>query len=346
MLMSQSSFKDRALRELDVLHPSKMRLITMLPPLSERLNPFVGDGVIIRPALMYSAQGGFNKLAPAWGMIRRGIENDTITERATLVAASSGQTARGLAHICKRLGLGFIAVMKSDVPSQKVNAVSFYGVPVEVLQTPFNTIERAIKEAKMENCVVIDQYNDPANAGSQCEFMAPQLWLDPECHNDVIVIAGGTLATAIGTEQHAKKHGYSSSVILAICADGEEIPAGRTEQSIRREVKNGSLDDFSEVYKVSRYAAFVAAAALSHELNWTMPGPTSGMAFVGSLKLISKHRQEGTLDRMRGPDGTIHITFLCPDGMEWYFEIAKAELHGERDFEAKRILGERLLLLP
>ena len=344
--MSAYGFKDRALSELDTLHPSKVRLITMLPPLTQYLNPFANDGVIIRPALMYSARGGFNKLAPAWGMVRRGIESGLITENVTLVAASSGQTARGLAHICKRIGLGFVAVMKSDVPTQKASAVTYYGVPIEVLHTPFNTIERAIKEAKMEGGIIIDQYDDPANAGSQCEFMAPQLWKEPFWRNDIIVAPGGTLGTGLGIKRHAEACGYSSQVSLAICADNEEIPAGRTEQRIRKEVKNGSLDDFSEVHKVSRYAAFVAAAALSHELVWTMPGPTSGMDLVGILKLLSKHRQEGTLDRMRGTDGTIHATFLCPDGMEWYFEYAKSVLHGERDFEARRIVGERLLQIP
>ena len=60
-----------------------------------------------------------------------------------------------------------------------------------------------------------------------------------------------------------------------------------------------------------------------------LAGPSSGMALLGLMQVLEKHKSEGTLDQLRNKDGEVVAVFVCPDSALLYLEKYPANLDPE-----------------
>lgn len=300
--------------------PRSHRLVRMGVPLSPALNPFAAEGVEIRPAFLYVDT--FNSKAPvAYELVVDGIRSGKITPETTVGIASSGNTGLGAGMFCKALGLKCEIVMQSDAPASKINAVRALGNPVDVVLLNKGTVEYAREKGKQPGFYDSDQYGNMANLIAQSTYLAPQLWEANNDRIDVVVAPGGTLGTAGGLKKFASEHGKATKVILALCADGEEVPGARDRQRIERDVTIAKPEDFFYCGCAGRHDSFLASHAMLSEAEWTPGGPSSGLSLFVALCFIQKHLDEKTLDQLRGSDGRIRVVFLCPDDCRPYSDL-------------------------
>lgn len=346
--MKNTTWRSQALAKLESIRPSLYRLARATAPFSDAANPFEVDGVIMVGIMLYGDT--FNSKMPvAFGLIEDGIRRGKIKSSTTVICASSGNTGLCVALLCKMLGLKCRIIMSSDVPDSKVALISALGSPIEVVlhtSKDETTVERARREGKKRGFYDTDQYARDANPAAQCKYLGPQIWKEPQGQRrriDILVVPGGTLGTAEGLRRYAAENGISTEIILALCAQKQEVPGARTVESIARDVRTASLDDFRHKLVATRYDSFLASYAILSEFPWTPGGPTSGLSYLAALRFVAQLKDQGTLDRYRGTDGKIRIFFLCPDDYRLYASLYKAELKEAADFSSPSIAVSRLL---
>jgi len=328
---------------LERMNPARLRLVRMAAPLAA-LNPFAADGVTITPALLYAECN--SKIAVAYELVRSGILSGEITQGTRVVIPSSGNTGLDAAMLLKALGVRGEVLMPQTAPPAKVGLVSVLGYPIDTTLVSASTVTRAKELAALPGVFVLDQYGRrEENRGAQKRHLAPKLWGAHRGDIDIVVASGGTLGTAGGLLDYIEERGLSTTVVLALCAPGEEIPAGRDEARIRREVSIGSVDEFAHRMLVTRFQAFLASYAMfSQAAEWGPGGPTSGEALSATLRFIKKHKDAGTLDQFRNKkDRSIRVVFLCPDDYRAYSDLYRAELNDDRDYFSPNIPVKRLL---
>lgn len=322
------------------MNPSRRRLVCVADPISSNLNPFDGDKVIFTPALLYADT--FNSKAPvAYQLILDGIASGEITPDTTVVAASSGNTGLGVAQGCKMIDLKCKIIMQTDTPALKVGAITMLGEPIEIEQISSGTVQRAREYGAQPGYYDTDQYARPGNLKAQYSFLAPQLWGN-NFDIDVLVASGGTLGTIGGLQKFAKEREFTTKFVVALCADGEEVPGARDEARVKRDVAGLSVDQFDAKLYGSRYDSFLTSMALVPEIAWMSGGPTSGLAFLSALRYIDQHKKAGTLDSLRGKNGYVQAVFICPDDFRLYADLYRSTLNAE-DFKSSRISPTRLI---
>jgi cysteine synthase len=327
---------------LQRMNPAHSRLVRVVQPLPATLNPFVDEGVIITPALLYGDT--FNSKTPvAYTLVAGGIAAEAITPETTVVTASSGNTGLGIALVCKALNLKCEIVMQNDTPAQKVGVISVLGNPVNTVLVSSGTIAYARDRGSQPGFFNADQYGDrDGNRGAQKTHLAPQLWGTHGNRIDIVVVPSGTLGTASGLMDYAAEQELSTTVVLALCADGEEVPAARDEARIRRDVTIASLEEFPHRMYATGYQSFLASYSMFGTVEWTPGGPTSGLALSAALRFIQAQRDRKTLDQFRGADGMVRVVFLCPDEYRPYGDLYRRVLKGS-DFTSPFTSHARLL---
>jgi len=324
------------------LHPNSRKLVRIASPLTDALNPFANDGVKITPAILYSST--FNSKVPvAYELIAEAIRSGKITKETKVVAASSGNTGLGIAQINKCIGIESLIVMQNDTPQPKVGIISSLGHPINTALVSSGTVQYAREKGAEPGWYNVDQYTNKANLEAQFKYFAPQLWIEHRGRIDLIVAPGGTLGTAGGLKKYVEENGFGAKIVLALCADGQEVPGARDEARIRRDVKIASVDDFEYRMTATRYQSFLASYAMFAEIDWTQGGPTSGLALSVALRFLQKHKDAGSLDRFRGRDGDINVVFLCPDDYRLYADLYRSTLNEQRDFFLSSVPVSRLL---
>lgn len=326
---------------LELMDPARRTLVRIGPPFSSALNPFLDDGVTIRPAILYADT--FNSKAHvAYELVAEGIRSGQITKDTVVLAASSGNTGLGVAQFCKALGVKCTVIMQSDTPAPKVGIIAALGNPVDVLLVSSGTVATARSRGAEPGHYDTDQYGRPANLVAQYKYLMPQLFQADKNLIDVLVVPGGTLGTAGGAKKFVEEHGLKTKIVLALCADGDEVPGARDEERIRRDVKIASIGDFHDRMYGNRYQSFLASYAAFPESVWTPGGPTSGLALSAALRFVKYHKDAKTLDGLRGNDGKIRVMCLFPDDYRPYADLYRSTLKA-KDFSLQTVPIRRLL---
>lgn len=136
------------------------------------------------------------------------------------------------------------------------------------------------------------------------------------------------MGTCLGVARYGRDHGLSTKVVPVMCAEGQEVPAARTLSRVKRDIRlpwRTYFDEATDLEFGSRYAAFLLSF-----LSWRyVPvelGPSFGLALVGALKFLRRHKLAGTLDRFRDTsDGTVHVVVFGPDDYRPYHALYLAQ---------------------
>lgn len=308
--------------------PSDIRLVRLSRILPPELNPFHNEGVTIQIAGV-PGEAKHSKWIVARSGIYDGVLSGRITPDTTVIEATSGNTGEGLATVCNLLGVPFLAVMSSDVPQEKVDAIRIIGRRTGVhLMTDADetTVEYARRKGREDGYYNPDQYANAWNPDAHYTYLAPQVWKQ-QPKISILFPPGGTMGTYIGLARYARDRGTGTTVIPVVCAEGEEVPGARTLSSIKKDVRQKWQEYCSEEDFVfgSRHLSFFLSF-----LTWSylVPhlGPSSGLALAGAYQFLKTHRDAGTLEQFRQDDKKIRVVVFGPDDNRPYHGLYFGEL--------------------
>lgn len=169
------------------------------------LSRFYGCSVYVKAD--YMNPGMSAKDRPAFYMVRDAERRGLLKPGYTVVEASSGNTAIGLAMICKELGYKCHFFLSKKCSDEKISLLGVYGATHTVcassgcVNDPESTIGRAKRYCDTRNDTYFcNQYANEANSRSHYETTGPEIWDQTDgtvTHFFAGVGTGGTI-TGVG----------------------------------------------------------------------------------------------------------------------------------------------------
>ena len=262
--------------------------------------------------------GGSVKDRACLSMIER-AERENLIEpsKTTIVEASSGNTAAGLAMCCRVKGYPLTVVMPESTMPEKVRTARAFGADI-VLTDPAAGLAGAIEKAREmarndPDCHILDQFSNEADIKTHREKTAKEIADQIPGGLDALVCGFGTGGTITGLGSGLKNI-YPGLRVTAVepeecpvLSGGEPGPHGIPGISpgfVPEKLDRSVIDS---VRAVSTEDARRCARKLARE-EGILVGTSSGAAFFGAL----------AVSREIGP-GKAVLAVFC-DGGEAYLE--------------------------
>jgi cysteine synthase len=167
----------------------------------------------------------------AVSMIEAAEKSGELKPGGTVLESSSGNTAIGLALVCKLKGYRLVIVLSENVTTERKELLKSYGAEIIYSQGALGSngaIAKA-KEVKKENpdWVLLYQYGNVANLDAHYKTTGPEILKDcPEV--DVFVAGMGTSGTLMGVSKFFKENKPDVQIVAVEPPIGEVITALRS----------------------------------------------------------------------------------------------------------------------
>lgn len=196
-----------------------------------RLGRVAPEGHAVLAKAEFANPGGSVKDRPALAMIQRAVEDGTLTDGATIVEATSGNTGISLAMIAAVLGYHCILVMPEDMSLERRQILKTYGAEV-VLTPPHDGMAGAVKRAHaiasgIDNSFVPEQFSNPANPDAHAEGTAREILEQTGGDVGVFVAGVGTGGTLSGVGRVLKQELGNQVRIVAVEPAASAVLSGR-----------------------------------------------------------------------------------------------------------------------
>ena len=275
-----------------------------------RMNPVPGVELLVK--LESLNPGGSVKDRIALRMIEHAEATGELTPEKTVLEASSGNTAIGLAVVCAVKGYRLLVTMSESASEDRKRILKAYGA--KLLLTPgYQGTDGAIEEAyrlareEPDKYVLVDQFNNDANWQAHYEGTGQEIWEATGGQVDVVVLTMGTTGTLMGTTRALKQLNPAIRVV------GVEPFKGHKIQGLKnmKESYPPGIFQPAEPYvlvNVADEAAYEMARRLARE-----EGIFVGMSAGAAMKVAFDEAQalgQGT------------VVALLPDGGERYLSTS------------------------
>ncbi|WP_068310927.1 cysteine synthase A [Polycladidibacter hongkongensis] len=243
--------------------------------------------------------------------------------KTTLIEPTSGNTGIALAFAAAAKGYRLILVMPETMSIERRKMLKLLGADLELTEGP-KGMKGAVARAEellgeIENAVMPQQFQNPANPEIHRNTTAEEIWADTEGKVDAFVSGIGTGGTITGVSQVLKQRKPDLHV-LAVEPEASPILSGGAPgphkiQGIGAGFVPDVLDTgvYDEVAQVSNEDAF----ALAREVARTEGIPTgisSGAALKAALELGKQEQYAGK-----------NIVVIIPSFAERYLSTALFE---------------------
>lgn len=285
-----------------------------------KLNAF-GKGL---PSELYAKLECFNpagsvKDRVAVNMLEKARAKGLITEGATIIEPTSGNTGIGLAAAAVSLGYKAVLVMPDTMSVERQKLLKAYGADIvltEGAKGMLGSIEKA-KElcGKTPNSFIPSQFDNPDNPEAHTLTTGPEIWDDMNGEVDIFVASIGTGGTLSGTGRYLKEKNPAIKVIGIEPFDSPLITKGKAGphgiQGIGANFIPDNLDMsvVDEVVTVRTADAFRACRAFA-ETEGLLVGISSGAALKAASEIAQRPENEGK-----------KIVVLLPDSGERYMSV-------------------------
>lgn len=285
-----------------------------------KLNAF-GKGL---PSELYAKLECFNpagsvKDRVAVNMLEKARAKGLITEGATIIEPTSGNTGIGLAAAAVSLGYKAVLVMPDTMSVERQKLLKAYGADIvltEGAKGMLGSIEKA-KELcdKTPNSFIPSQFDNPDNPEAHTLTTGPEIWDDMNGEVDIFVASIGTGGTLSGTGRYLKEKNPAIKVIGIEPFDSPLITKGKAGphgiQGIGANFIPDNLDMsvVDEVVTVRTADAFRACRAFA-ETEGLLVGISSGAALKAATEIAQRPENEGK-----------KIVVLLPDSGERYMSV-------------------------
>lgn len=266
--------------------------------------------------LEYLNPGGSVKDRIALSMIEEAEQQGILKPGSIIVEPTSGNTGIGLAWIARAKGYRAILTMPETMSIERRNLLRARGA--ELVLTPGaqgmkGTIAKAQElAATLENAVLLQQFENPANPLKHYRTTAEEIWRDTEGQVDVFVAGVGTGGTITGVGRRLKELNPEIEII-AVEPDASAVLSGEQPgphkiQGIGAGFIPGILDRgvIDRIIRVTDHDALLTGRRLSLR-EGLLTGISSGAAAFAAIQI---GREAGYENK--------NIVVLLPDTGERY----------------------------
>lgn len=272
-------------------------------------------------AKLYAKLESFNpagsvKDRVAKAMIEDAEASGRITDGATIIEPTSGNTGIGLAALAAARGYRMIVVMPDTMSVERRKLVKAYGAEV-VLTEGTKGMKGAIEKAdalaaEIPNSVVMGQFVNSANPKAHREGTGPEIWTDTDGAVDLFVAGVGTGGTITGVGECLKAKNPKIGVIAVEPSDSPVLSAGVAGAHGIQGIGAGFVPQtlnttiYDEIITVENAAAFETVRLLA-KTEGVLAGISSGAALWAALRVAKRPENKGKT-----------VVVLLPDTGERY----------------------------
>jgi cysteine synthase A len=253
-----------------------------------------------------------------------GLCNGWISERTTIVEASSGSTAISEAYFARFLGLPFVAVMPSSTSTEKIALIEAQGGACRLVADPTAVYVEAQRLAEELDGYYLDQFTYAERAtdwrgnNNIAESIFSQMALERYPVPTWIVVGAGTGGTSATIGRYARfaRHATLMCVVdpddsifySAWTGDASTFTgrASRIEGIGRQRLEPSFLPDIVDRMIRVPDAASIATMRLVRERTGRSVGGSTGTNVWGALLLVAEMLS-------RGERGSV-VTLICDGG--------------------------------
>ncbi len=245
-------------------------------------------------------------------MIEAAEASGELVAGKTVLEASSGNTAIGLAMACAVKGYKLAVAMAESASEERKKILRAYGA--ELILTPGHmgtdgAIEEAYRLAREEpdRYVLVDQFNNEANWRAHYDGTGKEIYEATEGKVDVVVVTMGTTGTLMGTTRILRELNQKIRVV------GVEPFKGHKLQGLKNMKESYPPGIFvpgepDEIANIEDEVAFDCARLLARRFG-ILVGMSSGAALAVAIREADKL------------DSGVVVTLL-PDGGERYLSTS------------------------
>lgn len=289
--------------------------------LSRRLR---GQNIHIYALLGFVAPPGNIKRIPAGYMLERAVATGLLKPGDTLVEPTSGNMGVSLAYCAKKYDVSVIAIVADTMPAGKLLPLQRHGARIVKesealahlgLAKSSGSVELGRRYAEEIGAVFLNQYGNAWNPESYAVLVAPALWKGLDGNIAMFVASVGSTGTLLGIGGFLKTKNPGIEIIATMPYLGQSIDGTRDFERLK-EISH----DWQTLDPVVEPIDERTARATSNLLNESgIPGgPSSGAALGSAEHALLNKLGNGTLDRMRGPDGTVGVVVPFSDTLYPY----------------------------
>lgn len=266
----------------------------------------LGKCEFMNPTSSVKDRIGFN-------MIRRALESGEIDKETTVIEPTSGNTGIALAANCAALGIRLILTMPDSMSIERRKLLKALGA--ELVLTPAakgmkGSIAKAEElKAKLEKAVILQQFQNPANAEIHELTTAKEILRDTDGKLDAFVAAVGTGGTITGTGRVIKQELPNVSIFAVEPKNSPVLSGGAPSPHKIQGIGAGFVPDiletslYSEVITVSNEDAFATSRMLAKK-EGLLVGISAGANVYAAMEVAKRAEFAGK---------TI-VTILCDTG--------------------------------
>ena len=267
--------------------------------------------------LEYFNPAGSIKDRIAKAMLDDAEEKGLISEGATIIEPTSGNTGIGLAAVAVAKGYKAILTMPETMSVERRNILKAYGA--EIVLTPGEKgMSGAIAKAnelaeEIPNSFIPGQFDNPANPAIHKATTGPEIWRDTEGDVDIFIAGVGTGGTLTGAGTYLKEQKPDVKVIAVEPATSPVLSKGvggpHKIQGIGAGFVPKVLDTqiYDEVFPVENDRAFEYGKVLA-KTEVILVGISSGAALYAAVQEAKKPENEGKT-----------IVVILPDNGDRYY---------------------------
>ncbi len=284
-------------------------------PLVEISNALNKGGARVLAKVEFFNPGGSAKDRIALAMVEDAEKRGLIKPGATIVEPTSGNTGVGLALVAAIKGYHLVLTMPETMSIERRRLAAAYGA--EIVLTPGaegmkGAINKANEIALARNGIILQQFENPANAEAHNRTTGPEIWADTDGAVDAFVAGVGTGGTLTGTGKYLRKKNPSVALYAVEPDTSPVLSQGKAGPHKIQGIGAGFVPkvlDTSLITKVipvsAEDAGQTARAAASQE--GLLVGISSGAALYAALELAKTPEYNGKT-----------IVVLLPDTGERY----------------------------
>ena len=282
--------------------------------------------------LEYTNPGGSIKDRIAKYMIDKAEREGKIKPGDTIIENSSGNTAMGLAIICRQKGYKLKIVIRNTTSKEKIKMLEVLGVDVIKVDAglppehPESYNQLAVNLAKNDDSLYyIDQHNNLDNNESHYMSTGPEIWEQMEGKIDYFVSAVGTGGTLFGAGKYLKEKNPNIKLIgldpvgsifydwykyKKMIKPSHYLVEGMGDEFL---IKTAQLEMMDEMLKVEDKKAFGWAKKLAFE-EGIISGGSSGANIWGAVQIAKQIDREANI-----------VTIICDSGYKYFSTIYNDE---------------------